>query len=145
MENTQLTKTESGHGSPADTSAASTKSGLVAATESAGSGNSPAGTTATTPSASPRIWKKQDLEELRLKAGLVAGALADFQAAGGLVAVRNVPTQLPSGSVIYSVKIYLVAEGLDVKISHTVDGLDFDIQPLPSGSSGSDLVAEAQS
>jgi hypothetical protein len=36
-----------------------------------------------------------------------------------------------------SVKIFLVAEGLNVTIERTADGLDFVIQPL-----GSDLVAE---
>jgi hypothetical protein len=134
MESTQPMKTESGPGSPVDTSAASTRSGLVAATASAGSGNLPAGTTATMQNASPRTWKKQDLEELRLKAGLVAGALADFQAAGGLVVVKNISYPSPSGSPLVATKIYLVADGLDVKILKTADGLDFDIQPLPGGS-----------
>jgi hypothetical protein len=133
MENTQPMKTENGPGSPADTSAASTKSGLVAATGNAGSGNSPAATTATMPSDSPKTWKKRDLEELQLKAGLVAGALADFQTAGGLVVVKNVTYPAPSGSLV-ATKIYLVADGLDVKILKTADGLDFDIQPLSSGS-----------
>lgn len=141
MENTQPMKAENGQGSPADTLDASTKSRLVAATESAVSGNSSAGTTATTQNASPKTWTKQALEELKLKAGLVAGAIADFQAAGGLVAVKNVDTPLPSGSVMTAVKIYLVAEGLNLRVLHTPDGLDFDVLPLPSGSSGSDLVA----
>jgi hypothetical protein len=79
--------------------------------------------------ASLKTWKKQALEELRLKAGLVAGALADFQAAGGLVVVRNISYPVPSGSLV-ATKIYLVADGLDVKILKTADGLDFDIQPV---------------
>jgi hypothetical protein len=79
---------------------------------------------------SSKIWTNVELAELRSKAGLVAGALADFQAAGGLVVVKNI--EYEPGR--FSVKIYLVAENLNTRVQKTADGLDFDIQPLPSGS-----------
>jgi hypothetical protein len=133
MENTRPTKTKNEPGSPADTSGDSIKSGLVAVTGSAESVNSSAGTTATMRKGSKKTWKNAELEELRLKVGLVAGALADFQAAGGIVAVRNI--EYEPGQ--FSVKLYLVAEGLNLVAQRTTDGLDFEIQPLPSG-----IVAE---
>lgn len=52
----------------------------------------------------------------------MAGALADFQSAGGLVVVKNVDY----GNV-YAVKIYLVVDGASLKVNQTVDGLDFGL------------------
>lgn len=129
MENTQPMRTENESESQAAISEGSTKSGLVAATESGASLSSSQSTTATTLSGSKKTWTSAELAELRLKAGLVAGALADFQTAGGLVVVKNV--EYESGK--FSVKIYLVAEGLNVKTLRTADGLDFEVSPLPSG------------
>ena len=138
MANMPSTKIKSGSESQADISDDLTMSGQVEVSDKSGSVNSSPATSADTPKGSPRTWTSAALEELRLRAGLVAGAFSDFQAAGGLVAVKNVETSLPSGSNLVAVKVYLVAEGLSVKVMHTADGLDFDIQPLPSGS----LVAE---
>jgi hypothetical protein len=133
MENTQPMKTRSESGSPAVISDGSIKSGLVADTGKGASTSLSAATSATMRSASSKTWKSAELAELRLKAGLVAGALAEFQAAGGLVAVKNV--EYEPGK--YSVKIILVAEGLNITKIQTADGLDFEILPLPSG-----IVAE---
>lgn len=68
-----------------------------------------------------------ELEELAEKASIVAGALADFQAAGGLVAVKNVEIKTPSGSVFTATRLYLVVEGASLKVQKTVDGLDFTL------------------
>lgn len=129
MENTRPTKTEKEPESPVDTSGGSTKSRLVADTASSASLSSSAGTTATMPNGSKKTWTSAALAELRSRAGLVAGALADFQTAGGLVVVKNV--EYEPGR--FSVKLYLVAENLNVQVRTTADGVDFDIQPLPSG------------
>ena len=80
-------------------------------------------TTATTPKGLPLIDKKT---VLKAKLDLVAGALADFQAAGGRIACKNVDTITPSGSVIVGVKIYLVAD-FGIMKSQTADGLEFDL------------------
>jgi hypothetical protein len=135
MENTQPTKTKRESGSKVDTSGASTKSRLVAVTESAASMNLSQTTTATMPKGSKKTWTNAALAELRLKAGLVAGALADFQAAGGLVAAKNIEHE-PG---IFAVRLYLVADGASVKADRTTDGLDFDVLPLHSG-----IVAEVE-
>jgi hypothetical protein len=129
MENTQPTKTKREPESRADTSEGSTKSGLVAVTESAESMNLSQSTTATMQNGSKKIWTNAELAELRLKAGLVAGALAEFQAAHGLVVVKNI--EYEKGK--FYPKIILVADGLNVTVEKTTDGLDFDVQPLASG------------
>ncbi len=129
MESTQLMKTENGSEWPVDTLDGSTKSKLVAATESDGSSNSSTNTTATMQTDSKKTWTNVELAELVSKAGLVAGALSDFQTAGGLVVVKNVEYEKDK----FSVKIYLVAENLNIRVQKTADGLDFDIQPLGSG------------
>jgi hypothetical protein len=135
MENSQPMKTKKESELRADTSDASTKSELVAATESGASTSSSPNTTATMLSDSKKTWTNAELAELRLKAGLVAGALADFQAAHGLVVVKNV--EYEKGK--FYPKVYLVAEGLNIKVTHTADGLDFEILPLGSG-----IVAEEE-
>jgi hypothetical protein len=38
---------------------------------------------------------------------------------------------------VFSVKVYLVADGLSIKVNKTSDGLDFDVVAVPSG-----IVAE---
>jgi len=136
MENSQPTKTENGPASPVDISGASTGSKPVAVTEKNESLSLSENMTATTQIDSPRIWTNAALEELRSKAGLVAGALADFQSAGGIVAVKTIETALPSGSTFMATKIYLVADGLSISIRKTPDGLEFEILPL-----GTNLVA----
>ncbi len=57
----------------------------------------------------------------------MAGALADFQAAGGLVAVKSIEYKTPSGRRFTATKLYLVAEGANLKVQKTVDGLDFSV------------------
>jgi hypothetical protein len=59
---------------------------------------------------------------LKSKISLVAGALADWQSAGGLVVVKNIQVE----NAQYP-KIYLVADGLSIHVRHTVDGIEFDL------------------
>lgn len=54
----------------------------------------------------------------------MAGALADFQAAGGIVVVKNV-----SADGNTAVKLYLVAEGINIVAEKTADGLDLVAEP----------------
>lgn len=67
------------------------------------------------------------MEELGSKVGLVAGALADFQAAHGIVAVTNVPYTLASGRKFTAVKLFLIVEDMHLVAARTPDGLDFKI------------------
>jgi hypothetical protein len=138
MENTQHTKTGNAPVLQAATSDASTRSQLVAATEQGESVNSSLGTTAATQSVSCKTWANAELEVLKSKAGLVAGALADFQAAGGLVVAKKV-TYEHASMKLTATKLYLVAEGLHLTLEETPDGLDFNlvaVDHLPSGSQG---------
>src|SRR3990172_6315688 len=132
MENTQPMKTKNELELQAGIWDAWKKSGIVEDTESGAFMNSSAATPATTLNASTKTWTSAALAELKLKAGLVAGALAEFQAAGGIVAEKNIEHE--SGK--FSVKLYLVAEGLNIKVEKTPDGLDF-LVAAPSG-----IVAE---
>lgn len=134
MGNMPNTETKSGPGSPVDLSDGSIRSGQVEVSEKSASGNSLPTTNAGTPSGSKKTWTNAELDELRRKAGLVAGALADFQAAGGLVAVKNIEYTSPSGSKLTATRLILVAEGASLKVSMTADGLDFDLVAEPSGS-----------
>ena len=127
MENTQPTKTENESELKAATSDDSTKSELVAATEKSESTNSQPNTAATMSSASRRTWKSADLAELRSKAGLVAGALADFQTAKGLAAVKETTYTAPSGRKCKGIKLILIVEDVDLVAVRTADGLDFDL------------------
>jgi len=127
MENTQPMKTESEPGSKADTSDASTKSKLVAVTAKEESMNLQPSTTATMPNDSKKIWTSAELAELGSKAGLVAGALADFQGAKGLVVATNVPYTLASGRKLVAVKLFLIVEDMNLVAEHTADGLDFHL------------------
>lgn len=127
MENTQPIKTGSEQESKAATSGASTRSGLVADMAKNESTSSQPNTTATTRKGSKKIWKNADLAELRSKAGLVAGALADFQTAKGLVAVKETTYTAPSGRVCKALKLFLIVEDADLVAVKTADGLDFDL------------------
>ena len=80
-------------------------------------------TTATTLSDSQKTWTNAELSELKSKIGLVAGALADFKAAKGLVAVKEV---IFDGNRTF-IKIILVAENLNIRKIKTADGIDFDL------------------
>src|SRR5262245_57331291 len=114
MENTQPIKTENESEFPAGISDVSIKSGLVADSESSASSNLSSVTNADTQSDSIKTWTSAELEELRSRIGLVAGALSDFQAAGGLVAVKTISHKLPSGRVFTATKLILVAKDLDL-------------------------------
>lgn len=120
MENTQPTKTGKGKGYRAGMSDGSTKP--QASMPLGASVNLSSITTATILNALQKTWTSAALEELRSKIGLVAGALADFKQAGGLVAVKQIDVDGRS-----FVKILLVAEGLDIKKLATADGMDFEI------------------
>lgn len=126
MENTQPTKTKSESESQAVTSDASIKSRLVADTESKESTSLSPSTPADTPNDSTKTWTSAELAELKLKAGLVAGALAEFQGAKGIVVAKEVEHQ----KGVFSLKIYLVAEGVSLRKKDTADGLDFEVLPL---------------
>jgi len=118
MANMQHTKMGKGKGSKAVTLAGLTKQ--LATMPLGASVSSSSITTATIPKGSPKIWTSAELEVLRSKIGLVAGALADFQRAGGLVAVRQIDVDGRSFA-----KIILVAEGINIETKRTVDGIDF--------------------
>lgn len=127
MENTQPTTTENEAGKPVDILDASTKSGPAEAMESSASTSSSPSTGAGTPSASRKIWKSAALDELKLKAGLVAGALADFQTAKGTVVVQETKYTAPSGRECRAIKLFLVVEDVDLVAVRTADGIDFDL------------------
>ena len=125
MENTQNTKTASESEPKADTSEDLTKLPKKASMDKSASRVFPSHITATTLNASKKTLKKVDLEVLRSKAGLVAGAIQDFQDAGGLVVLKNM--EYEGGKFV---KINLVAEGFDLVANHTVDGIDFFVTPF---------------
>jgi len=89
--------------------------------------SSTSGMTATTQNASPKTLTSAELQRLRSKIGLVVGSLADWQTAGGLVAVMDEVVNLPSGRVIHAVRIYLVADGAQLSRSKSVDGVEIDL------------------
>ena len=85
------------------------------------------GTTATTQTDSPETLKNARLEELRSRIGLVAGALADWQTAGGLVAIKNMTGTLASGRTVKACRVVLAVDGYQLSVKMTPDGLDFDL------------------
>lgn len=97
-------------------------------------------TTATILNASKKTWTSAGLAELRRKAGLVAGAIADFQAAGGLVAVKTVEYE-PGKTCV---KVFLVAENLNVKSQRTADGIDLVVETYHQEPTATSLVAESE-
>jgi len=131
MENTQHTKKEKEPESKVDTLEGLTKSKLVAVTETKESKNLSQTMTATMQNASRKTWNNAELEALKSKAGLVAGALADFQAAGGLVAVKSVNYK-SNNTELTATKIILVVEGHNLVAVDTEDGLDFDLVAVES-------------
>ena len=124
MPNTQHTKTGKESGSKVVISGGSTlpldSENMVSVAQM----NLSLRTPATTPPASKKTAKNA---ELKAKLDLVAGALADFQAAGGRVISKNVEATLPSGTVIRGIKLYLVADGFGISKNATADGLEFDL------------------
>jgi hypothetical protein len=120
MANTQNTSKAKESEQKADTSEDLTKYPKKASMPLGASKTLRRGTTATTLRATKKTWTSAELEVLKSKIGLVAGALADFKQAGGLVAVKNLTND---GQCL--VKIYLVADALDIVAEHTTDGIDF--------------------
>jgi len=137
MEDMLPTNKENELGSKADTSEDSTRSKLVADMEKKELKNTSKTMTATIQNDSLKIWTNVELEKLRSKIGLVAGALADFQEAGGLVAVKPVETEF-QGHIIITQKVMLVAEGLNLVAVETEDGIDFDLVAVEIGKVGSE-------
>mgnify|MGYP007100049446 FL=1 len=85
------------------------------------------GTTATTQTDSQKTLTNARLEELRSRIGLVAGALADWQTAGGLVAIKNMTGTLASGRTVKACRVVLAVDGYQLSVKMTPDGLDFDL------------------
>jgi flavin-binding protein dodecin len=125
MGNGQPTRTGSGSASKADTSGGLAKSSNSAAMPLGASGNSNSNTAATTLNGSRKTWKNSELVELQSKAGLVAGALADFQTAKGLIVREEITYTAPSGRVCKAVKLILLVQDVDLVAEKTADGLDF--------------------
>ena len=127
MENTQPMKTKPESESKVDTSEDSIKSRLVADLENKESTSSSPSTSASTLKGSTKTWKSVELAELKLRAGLVAGALADFQGAKGVATTKEVTYLAPSGRVCKAIKIILIVEDADLVVEDTPDGLDFNL------------------
>ncbi len=125
MANGQRMKKESA--SELNTSGVSKKSPHSESTPPVASVNLSETTTATTSNASQKTLTSAKLQELRSKAGIVAGALADFQTAGGIVAVRRQKYNLASGAEYYAIKIGLIVIGANVVAVQTEDGLELDV------------------
>jgi len=85
------------------------------------------GITATTQSDLQKTLTSAKLEELRSRIGLVAGALADWQTAGGLVAIKNMTGTLASGRTVKACRVVLAVDGYQLSVKMTPDGLDFDL------------------
>ena len=85
------------------------------------------GITATTQSDLQKTLTSAKLEELRSRIGLVAGALADWQTAGGLVAIKNMTGTLASGRTVRACRVVLAVDGYQLSVKMTPDGLDFDL------------------
>lgn len=137
MENGQPTNKESVSGSQADTSGDSIKSPNSDSMPLGASKSFRQRITATTPSASPKTWKSAELSALQSKIGLVAGALADFQEAGGVIALTEIAYSSPSGSKTMAVKMILLVPEINLVVADTTDGMDFslvaDTQPTEKG------------
>lgn len=104
--------------------------------------NSSKTTTATILPASRRTWTSAELEVLQSKIGLVAGALADFRTAGGIVVFKEVHYPLTNGKVWKALKINLLIENVDLIKYKAEDGITefrlVAVEPLK------DLVAESK-
>ena len=124
MENMHNTPTESATGEAA-TLAGSTKSKPKASMPLDGSKNTKRNTSATMSNVSPKTLKKMDLEALGLKIGLVAGAIADFQQAGGLVVMTQEEYLTSSGGNNKAIKLLLLVRDVDLVAERTTDGVDF--------------------
>lgn len=127
MGNGLPTKTEKESESKGDTSEDLTKSRLVAVTEKPElKTSSITDTTATMPKDSQKTLKSAKLQVLRSKAGLVAGALSDFQAAGGTVVRQEMTYNLPSGTY-KALKFIIAVKEVDLVANKTSDGIILDL------------------
>lgn len=132
MENGQPTKMASASAKKADTSEDLTKLPLSESMPLGASKSSlPATMPATTRIVAPKTWKSAELQELESKAGLVAGALADFQTAGGLIHTKPFELTYPSGSKFRGVKIMLFVNQANLVAEKTADGLVFRLVADP--------------
>lgn len=127
MVNGQRTKTESASAKKADTSEISGKSARLESMPLGASKSLSTNTTATTQKGSQRTWKTAELQELKSKIGLVAGALADFQSAGGLVVTKKQTYTVPSGSTYTAIKLFLIVQDVNIETVQTEDGLEFNL------------------
>ncbi len=128
MANGQPIKTGSASESQVDTSADLIKSRLVAVTEKPESENlSTQGITATTPNALRKTLPTAESQALRSKLSLVAGALADFQLAGGTILRKEMTYTLPSGRVGRAIKLILAVKEADLVAVKTDDGIEFNL------------------
>lgn len=127
MANGQRTKTEKESESKVDTSDDLTKSRLVAVTAKPESETSSiTDTTATMQNASLVTSKNAKLQALRSKAGLVAGALQDFQEAGATVVRQEMTYNLPSGTY-KALKFIIAVKEIDLVAVQTPDGIELDL------------------
>jgi hypothetical protein len=127
MENGQPTKTKSEQELKVDISGDSPKLSNSEPMPLGVSPSSPSRTTATMLTASPKTYKNAELQALRLKIGLVAGALADFQSAGGMIVMDEVAYKKASGSENKAIKLLLFIRDADIVAERTPDGIDFDL------------------
>ena len=84
-------------------------------------------TTATMPKGSGKTWTTAELAALQSKAGLVAGAIADFQGVKGRIVRDEVIYTAPSGRVCKGIKLILLVEDMNLVAEKTDDGLDFNL------------------
>ncbi len=127
MANGQRTKTSKGSGSKAAISDASTLSPNSESTQGNELRTFHANTTATTLKGSKKIWKSAELVELQSQVGLVAGVLADFQMAKGLIVREEVTYKSPSGRDCKAIKLILLVEDMNLVAVKTADGIDFNL------------------
>lgn len=127
MANGQRTKTGNVSAKKADTLETLGKSADLESMPLGASESSSTITTATTRKGSQKTWKIAELQELKSKIGLVAGALADFQAAGGLVVTKKQTYTVPSGSTYTAIKLFLIVQDANIVAVQTEDGLEFDL------------------
>lgn len=119
--------TKNRSGSALSTSGASIKSSGTAILPLGASENLSSDTTATTPNDTPATLTNVELQESRLRLGLVAGAFSDLlRMKGARVAFKNIQGEA-SGRAIKAVKIYIWFDGANVDVQHTEDGLDFNL------------------
>lgn len=116
-----------GTGSASSTLDGSTKPPSKASMPLGASKSLSSGITATTQTDSQKTLTNARLEELRSRIGLVAGALADWQTAGGLVAIKNMTGTLASGRTVKACRVVLAVDGYQLSVKMTPDGLDFDL------------------